>query len=85
MVTFKNYLNWQTENVRGEHRLKKWLTDRLPHIVSIDNSVNDIVDLRQVGDLSTDIWSAYYSSNTDHSFYHFKDEADAVAFKLKFF
>ena len=84
MVEFRNYLDWSRNGIAGEHKLHKWLLKRLPYVVSIDNSVNDIIDLRCVGDLSNDLWSAYYSGNTYHSFYHFKDEADAVAFKLKF-
>lgn len=80
------YLSWNGQDGHGPFELRSWLLERLPYeIIVPDQKVyQNIGDLREIDAETTDLWSAYAEGTYGARFF-FKNESDAIAFKLKRF
>ena len=81
---FKNYLDWHDNKDSSRldvYSLRKWLLERLPYEIAIKG--RSVADLRDIGEITLGSWSAY-NEIRGLSRYFFKEEVDAMAFKLKF-
>lgn len=80
---FKKYVNWQDREKfswNGACQLRLELLIELPYEVVMPETNH--IDLRDIDNFVQDKWSAYASAQ-NKSYYFFKLEADAVAFKLR--
>ena len=83
---FKNYVEWYDRPEKGALALREYLLSILPYEVVIDDDKNwnyKDWDLRDVGEMTVDKWSAF-ADYDDIAYYFFKSEVDAMAFKLRF-
>ena len=84
-ATFKNYVSWYNKTgspVNQERSIRNWMEKRFLYEVILDSRGFEMCD---VGEITNDIWSAYSDAPTAKTYYFFKSEVDAMAFKLKYF
>jgi len=84
---FKNYVKWYGEDdspKNSDSFIRDWLLNQLPYEIIVDANMQ--VDLRDIGENTLELWSAYRESAPSPAFSHyfFTEEVDAMAFKLKF-
>ena len=82
----KNYVKWYGEEdspANDGASIAAWMDERFPYMIKI--TLQQAVDLRDVGELTNGKWSAFASTFGDYSSYYFAEETDAMAFKLRYF
>lgn len=84
---FKNYVAWYGEEDSPKNRdpfIRDWLLNQLPYEIIVDAGLN--AGLRDIGENTLGLWSAYRESIPSPAFSHyfFAEEVDVMAFKLKF-
>lgn len=86
VIKFKNYVKWYDEDDSPENdetSIAEWMNERFSYMLKL--SPRYATDLRDVGNLTNDEWSAFASRFGDCSYYYFAEETDAMAFKLRYF
>lgn len=82
-IVFKNCVVWfdgESSKENNEPTVREWMVKRFVHEVITPSTV----DMRKVGEITHEEWSAYTEQFEDISHYFFKSGVDAMAFKLKF-
>lgn len=77
---FKNYYDWRDLTVNSRLSNSE-IREILPYSISMIQEIS----LEEVSEITTGKWTAYTEfTELGYSWYFFENQADAVAFKLKF-